>query len=156
MTRRIVLALFVLSMSAWGAAPQQSSVETVLGPKAYRDGDVVEITDVLATSPLLEQGDTVVVKGRVRLDSQTQAQLGLYLTQTQGDGGEETDATQTTTVTEGLHDFELKITIKHRGVLHLTLYDLNARRPIGGSYFGTEAQMESVADWSLERYLQDK
>jgi hypothetical protein len=155
MTRSLTIALLVLTSAAWAAPPKLSPVETTLGPKLYRDGDVIEITDVRATSPRLEQGDTVVVKGRVRLDSKSAAKLCLYLTQTKGSGSEETDAAQESGVASGLQDFELKTTIKHRGVLHLTLYDAQTDRPIGGTYFGTAEQMKRIADWKLDYYLED-
>jgi hypothetical protein len=129
--------------------PRQMPAETVLGPKAFRDGDVVEITDVRATSPRLEQGDSVTVRGRVRLASHDQARLCLYLTQTEGDGHEETDDSQEVEVRKGLVEFELKATIKHRGVLHLTFYD-RAGRPFGGVYFGTKEQMDRIKDWSVD------
>lgn len=131
----------------------QRSVSPVLGPKLFRDGDVIEITDVTATSPRLEQGDTVVVKGRVRLDSCQQAQLGYYLTQTAGDGREETDPQQTMTIKHGQQKFKLTLTIKHQGVMHLSLYDVETHRPFGGVYFGTERQMEEIAEWDLGYYL---
>ena len=134
------------------APPAQESVPTLLGPKAFRDGDVVEITDIRATSPKLEPGDSVTVRGRVRLASQDEAQLGLYLTQTEGDGQEETDPSQTAHVKRGLAEFELKATVKHRGVLHLTLYD-RAGQPFGGVYFGTAPQMKQIEGWSLDYYL---
>jgi len=132
--------------------PSQMPTVTVLGPKAFLDGDVVEITDVQATSPKLEQGDTVTVRGRVRLDSHNDARLCLYLTQTEGDGLEETDASQEARVQKGRAEFELKATIKHRGVLHLTLYDRQGRS-FGGVYFGTNEQMEKIKDWSVKYYL---
>lgn len=155
MTRVLSTALLLLTSAAWAGPPRQAEVETVLGPKLYRDGDVIEITDVRSTSPQLEQGDTVVVKGRVRLDSRKDAKLSMLVTQTKGDGREETDATQTTAVSKGVQDFELRTTIKHQGVLHLTLYDTKTGRPFGGTYFGTAAQMKSIADWNLKYYLKD-
>jgi hypothetical protein len=152
--RILLLTGMLISLSLLAAAPTQSSVPTALGPKAFRDGDVIEITDVQATSPRLEQGDSLTVRGRVRLQSQDQAQLGLYLTQTEGDGREETDASQTVSVKRGREDFELKVTIKHRGALHLTLYNASGQ-PFGGVYFGTSAQMKKIEDWSLGYDLAD-
>jgi hypothetical protein len=128
------------------------SVPTVLGPKAFRDGDVVEITDVRATSPKLEPGDSITVRGRVRLASQEQARLCLYLTQTGSTGQGETDPSQEVQVKRGLGQFELKATVKHRGVLHVTLYNQSGR-PFGGVYFGTPAQMKRIEGWSLDYYL---
>ncbi len=153
MNAACLLLSFVL-MSDSGQ-PVQHPVSVTLGPKAYRDGDVVQIMHVTATSSRLELGDTVTVKGRVRLDSRDMAQLSLYLTQTVGDGSEETDATQTTTVERGLAPFELSITVKHQGALHLTLYDVATGRPFGGVYFGTAAQMGEIEEWDVSYYLDD-
>jgi hypothetical protein len=153
---KTTLLLFVaISSLAAFAPPLQNAVQVALGPKAYRDGDCVEITHVTATSARLEQGDSVTIRGRVRLDSRSSAQLGLYLTQTQGNGSEETDPGQTLTVSRGLADFELKTTIKHRGYLHLTLYDTATRKPLGGVYFGTPDQMQQIATWNVSYYLTD-
>jgi hypothetical protein len=135
--------------------PAQEPVTTTLGPKAYREGDVVEITGVTATSPHLEQGDSVTVRGRVRLQSHPTADLSLYLTQTEGNGNEETDPAQVVRVSAGLHDFVLKTTIRHRGVLHVTLYDPGTGKPIGGTYFGTADQMKKIAKWDVSHYLKN-
>jgi hypothetical protein len=145
--------VLLLASSAMAGPPRQSSIDVSLGPKAYRDGDVVEITDVAATSARLEQGDSVTVRGRVRLESCQAADLCLYVTQTQGSGEEETDPGQTVRVSGGLHDFSLKTTIKHRGVLHVTLYDSKSRNAIGGTYFGTADQMKTLAKWDVGYYL---
>jgi hypothetical protein len=135
--------------------PLQRPVTVELGPKAYRDGDVVQISKVTATSARLEQGDTVTVKGRVRLDSTADAKLCLYLTQTKGDGVEETDSTQEVLVQRGRSNFELTITIKHQGVLHLTLYSTTDGRPFVGVYFGTSDQMESISGGIVRHYLNE-
>jgi hypothetical protein len=150
----LVPGLLISALLA-AAPPTQQSAPTVLGPKAFRDGDVIEITDVQATSPRLEQGDSVTVRGRVRLASHDQAQLALYLTQTEGDGTEETDPGQTIQVQRGQRDFELKATIKHRGFLHLTLYQ-SSGEPFGGVYFGTAPQMKQIESWSVDYYLPGK
>jgi hypothetical protein len=148
----VLVAGFLLCSSLVAAPPAQMSAPTVLGPKAFRDGDVVEITDVRATSPKLEPGDSVTVRGRVRLASQDQARLCLYLTQTESGGSAETDPSQDVQVKRGLGQFELKVTIKHRGVLHLTLYG-GSGQPFGGVYFRTAAQMKRIQGWSLDYYL---
>lgn len=151
--RTAMLLTVMLVSTAFAAPPAQESVTPVLGPKAYHDGDVIEILDVSATSPRLEPGDSVTVKGRVRLDSQASANLCLYLTQTEGDGLEEVDRVQTVAVSRGLREFELKTTIKHRGVLHLSLYHENSGKAFGGTYFGTAKQMKEIADWDLGYYF---
>ena len=149
------LLVAVLAVVALAAAPRQKSVEVVLGPKAFRDGDVIEITDVTATSAKLEQGDSVTVRGRVRLDSRNAATLSLYLTQTEGDGLEETDASQLKVISSGLTTFELKTTIKHKGALHLSLYDQQTGKGFGGVYFGTAEQMEKIAGWDVGYMRED-
>jgi len=123
-----------------GQPPVQEPVATKLGPKAYRDGDVIEITNVTCTSPKLEQGDSLTVTGRVRLKSQQTASLCLSVTQTVGDGYDVGDGPESIHVKKGQCDFALKITIKHRGALHITMYDPKTGRPIGGTYFGTAEQ----------------
>jgi hypothetical protein len=150
--KKVLVAGLLIAFPVLAAPPARMSAPTVLGPKAFRDGDVIEITDVRATSPKLEQGDSLTVRGRVRLASQDQAHLGLYLTQTEGAGTAETDPSQTMQVKRGRGEFELKATIKHRGALHLTLYD-NSGKPFGGVYFGTAAQMKKIESWSLDYYL---
>lgn len=130
----------------------QEAVPTVLGPRAFRDGDAIEITGVWANSPRLGPGGSITVRGRVRLASRDQAQLGLYVTQTSGDRKEAVDRSQVVQVKRGQGKFELQVKIKHRGVLHLTLYD-DLGRPIGGVYFGTAEQMKQIEGWSLDYYL---
>ncbi len=152
MMKALLIAGLLICSSVIAAPPVQAPTPTVLGPKAFRDGDVIEITDVQATSPKLEQGDSITVRGRVRLESHDQAQLFLFITQTEGGGFEEVDRSQMTQVKHGLSDFELKATIKHRGVLHITLYD-ELGKPFGGVYFGTAQQMKQIETWSVDYYL---
>ena len=150
--RTVLVIALSISSSILAAPPTQRPVSTTLGPKVFRDGDVVEITDVLATSPKLEQGDSITIRGRLELQSHASAQLCLYLTQTEGNGLEEVEPSQTATVERGRRDFELKATIKHRGVLHLTFYN-SSGNPFGGVYFGTVPQMKQIEKWSLNYYL---
>jgi hypothetical protein len=145
-------AVWTLWSAFAAAAPEQMPAPTVLGPKAFRDGDVIEITDVQATSPRLEQGDTVTVRGRYRLDSQKSAQIALYLTQMESGGPTEVDARQTTQARGLRGEFELTTTIAHRGVLHVTYYDNESGKLFGGVYFGTREQMERIADWDVSEW----
>jgi len=135
MLKSIPFALLLVS-TAIAAPPAQDSVSTVLGPKAYRVGDVIEITDVVATSPRLEQGDSVTVRGRFHLKSCESARLCLFLTSTKGDG-----------------EFLLKSTIRNQGTLHVTFYDAATGKPFGGTYFGTKEQMKAIAHRSVDYYL---
>lgn len=147
------MLLMLSGVMAFAAPPVQESVSPVLGPKLFRDGDVIEITDVTATSQRLEQGDSITVKGRARLQSCQSAKLCLFLTQTESSGSRESDACQSVNVTQGSQDFELKMTIQHRGVAHLTFYDLDSGKPFGGTYFGTAQQMQKIEKWDLSYYL---
>ncbi|WP_010581697.1 hypothetical protein [Schlesneria paludicola] len=155
MQKRLSLFVVILWVSQVLAAPPlQESVAPVLGPKLFRDGDVIEITDVMSTSTKLEQGDSITVKGRARLHGQATAQLALELTQTVGDGLDEGDRFQRKEISKEMTEFELKITIKHRGALHITFYDMVRGKPFGGVYFGTAKQMKEIGDWSLAYYLE--
>lgn len=152
--RHMLLAVMICVSQALAAPPVQESIAPVLGPKLYRDGDVIEITDVTSTSPKLEQGDSITVKGRARLHSHATAQLALYLTQTVGDGVDEGDRFQVKEISKGITEFELKMTIRHRGALHITFYDMSRSKPFGGVYFGTAQQMKEIDKWSLDHYLE--
>ncbi len=143
----------LMTCTAIAVPPAQESIPTVLGPKAYRVGDAIEITEVTATSPHLEQGDSVTVSGKFYLKSQESANLCLFLTQTEGDGKGNTQPSQKTLVRRGNGDFTLKTTIRNRGHLHLTYYDPASGKPFGGTYFGTAEQMKSIANWDVSYYL---
>lgn len=151
--KRLLACMLLATSTVYADPPTQSPVSVTLGPKLYRDGDVIEITNVLSTSPRMEQGDRVTVKGRVRLDSEETARLCMYLTQTEGDGLEEAEPSQEVKAECGIHEFELSATIKHRGDLHITFYHSRTGRPFGGVYFGTKAQMKKIADRDLSYYL---
>ncbi len=112
--KSVAFAMWMMGAAAL-APPEQKPTVTLLGPKGFRDGDMIEILDVRATSSKLEQGDTLTVRGRFRLESHDDAELSLYVTQTEGDGVEEVDPDQTVRVQQGRGEFELKTTIKHRG-----------------------------------------
>ncbi len=142
-----------VALAPGGQPPLQDEVATRLGPKAYREGDVIEITNVTSTSPRLEQGDSLTVTGRVRLLSHENALLCLSVTQTASDMPERGDGTESIRISRGQRDFMLKLTIKHRGVLHVTMYDPSTGRPIGGTYFGTPEQMRQIERWSVAHYL---
>jgi len=154
MKSMLSFAIALASVAA-GAQQVQDSQTFVLGPKAYREGDAIEITALTATSGRLEKGDSVTIRGRVKLASRDSADLCLFLTQTQGDGREEVDPRQVRAISKGSSEFELKTTIKHEGMLHVTFYDSKSGKPFGGAYFGTADQMKQIADWDVGYYLAD-
>lgn len=149
-------ASFLVGWMLWSAfaamPPSLAPVPTVLGPKGFRDGDVIIITDVQSTSPRLEQGDTVTVRGRFRLKSREDAHLALYLTATEGDGVGKVDPQQTMHINGPRGAFELTTTIENRGVLHVTLYDSQTGQGFGGVYFGTADQMKGIEGWDWAYY----
>ena len=143
----------LFACSAIAAPPAQVSVPIELGPKAYHDGDAIEITEVTATSPHLEQGDSVTVKGRYHLKSQPTANLSLNLTATVGDGRSLAIPEATMQINKGQGEFTLKTVIRSQGHLHVTYYNPTTGKPFGGTYFGTSAQVKSIADWDVSYYL---
>lgn len=148
----IILTSALMGWSSVCAGTISERVAVKLGPKAFKDGDVIEIQEVRSTSPRLEQGDTVTVKGRYRLQSTGSASLQLLLTQVEGGGAEETDASQITKAERGWKEFETTIAVKHHGVLHLTFYDNTSGKPFGGVYFGTESQLSLTKDSWVAHY----
>jgi hypothetical protein len=150
-----LLAGWVLWSAIVAIAPAQRPVATVLGPKGFLDGDVIVITDVQSTSPRLEQGDTVTVRGRYRLASREDAQLALYVTATESKGVGDVESEQTMQVTDRRGEFELKTTIECRGMLHVTFYDNQSGKGFGGVYFGTPEQMKQIEGWDWAYYRQD-
>ena len=155
MKTTVSFAIALLTSVTFAAPPIQEPVTIALGVKAYRDGDVIEISEVTSTSKNLEQGDSITVRGRVRLDSRDTASLCLYVTQTESSSSSEVDPGQMKNISAGLTSFELKTTIKHKGALHLTLYDQKSGKPFGGVYFGTPQQMSRISDWNVQYYLAD-
>lgn len=147
-----LILIGILFVGSSNAAPITHEVPVKLGPKRFLDGDVVRIDSVTSTSPSLEPGDTVTVTGMYRLDSHEEATLGLYLTQTEGDGSEEMDPSQTVIAKKGWHEFTTVITVKHRGLLHLTFYERESGRPLGGVYFGTLEQIDGGHGISVDHY----
>ena len=150
-TSLLLLVGALLSVSTH-AAPITHEVPIKLGSKRFLDGDAIRIDSVTSTSTGLAPGDTVTVTGKYRLESYEHAILALYLTQTEGDVVEETDPTQTIKAKRGWHDFTSVITVKHRGLLHLTFYDHTSGKPFGGVYFGTPDQIARGHNVTTDHY----
>jgi hypothetical protein len=145
----LVGALLAASSSA---IPPTKEVSFKLGPTYFRDGDSVRIASVTSTSPNLEPGDTVIVTGKYRLQSRDKATLALYLTQTKSTEIEETAPAQKCVAKRGWHEFTSVITVKHRGLLHLTFYDC----PLEGCISAPQSKSEvttASASITIERSL---
>ncbi|MEM7600361.1 MAG: hypothetical protein AAF357_02975 [Verrucomicrobiota bacterium] len=152
MKTHLITTISLLITSFCFAAVKTEVITVTLGPKSFRDGDVIRIDSVESTSPSLEIGDQVIVRGQYRLDSEDDARLALFLTQTEGDGTGEIDTDQIIAAKRGWHDFTASITIKHKGYLHLTFYDNSTGLPFGGVYFGTSDQISIDAAVSVDHY----
>jgi tetratricopeptide (TPR) repeat protein len=124
----------------------------LMGPSYFRQGDSITITDVRASSPEFKVGDTVKVTGRYTLSSKPRALLCLNVTTTGKGGGcwEPNDLEQELQVAQGSGEFVLSAAIKEEGHLHLTFYDAYSGNPFGGFYFGTNPQMQKIANWHLK------
>ncbi len=119
-----------------------------LGPKHFRDGDLIEIEEVRAASPLLAVGDKVTVRGRYVLNSEERARLCLYLTSAAA-AAEPDFPNQTAVVTKGSGSFGLAEVLRHPGHLHLSFYRMPDGKRFGTVYFGTAQQMKGISDWKL-------
>ena len=126
-----------------------STVPFELGPKHFRDGDLIVIEQVAATSPLLTVGDKVTVPGRYVLQSEERARLCLCLTTSEAVGAEPDFPTQKTEITKGSGSFELAEAVRHPGHLHLSFYLIPDGKRFGSVYFGTAQQMKEISDWKL-------
>jgi hypothetical protein len=149
---KLLPVLFGACLTACSNAAPPQAVSIKLGPTYFLDGDSVRIESVTSTSPNLEPGDTVSVTGRYRLQSRDKATLALYLTQTKGAEIEETAPAQKCIAKRGWHKFTSVITVKYRGLLHLTFYDCASDKPFGGVYFGTPKQTSSDHGISVDHY----
>jgi hypothetical protein len=141
----LILAL-VVSTCLRAATPQLMPVSVELGLQKFVKGDTIVIHEVLATSPQMDVGDTVVVRGHYVLQSQERANLGLSLTQIRNPEPTKISPAANTTATSGHGDFELTFQVNHVGCLHLTFSSLPQRKSFGTVYFGTPEQLERVRD----------
>ena len=121
-----------------------------LGPKYFRDGDLIVIEQVAATSPLLAVGDKLSVRGRYVLKSEERARLCLYLSMSDAVAAEPDFPTQTTELTIGSGAFELAEVVRHPGQLHLSFYRIPDGKRFGTVYFGTAQQMSEISHLKLQ------
>ena len=127
---RLVFGLLLTACLGFARA-ELADAPFVLGPRKFREGDDILLQQVRATSPKLEIGSQIVVRGRYDLQSKEKATLALFLTQTAGDGKESISPTQTMEVKQGTGEFELSYAVKHAGVLHVTFHGFPDGKPWG-------------------------
>jgi hypothetical protein len=100
-------------------------------------GDSITIQEVLATSPRMEPGDVVLVRGQYNLQSRAEATIMVSLT-VNVPGLKETVAPNSRkTIGAGAGTFELAYEITQPGSLHVTFYGTGAvsNPSFGGVYF---------------------
>src|SRR5687768_15214396 len=63
-----------------GRAADLSPISFEITSQQFEPGDSITIEEVIASSPKLKVGDTVIVRGRYRLKSKPNGTLGFFLT----------------------------------------------------------------------------
>lgn len=126
--------------------PQVEPVAFHLGPKWFREKDLIELVEVSASSAKMEKGDTVTVKGRCRAGSLRDAMLVLRVIDDAGKEAQGAGAVLKLAPGEGEQAFELTCAIREVGYLRVALHPGGERTtPVGGVYFGTAQQMKAAA-----------
>lgn len=105
----------------------------------FASGDGITIQEVLASSPRMEPGDTVVVRGQYTLQSQARATLMVSLTVNAPGSSTPTAPTSRKTIDAGTGGFELEYRIQQPGALHVTFYPWPEGSSFGGVYFAPPA-----------------
>jgi hypothetical protein len=114
-----------------------ASVPFTSSKAQFVDGDLVTITEVLASSPNLVPGDRVVARGSYTLKSQPSALLAIQLTANAPGGVDGSSAASRKIVSAGSGTFEFLYEIKQPGALHVTFYPAAGGNSFGGVYFAS-------------------
>lgn len=130
-----LLAVFGLAACAASVHAELSPVSFVVGKQQFKPGDAIVIEQVLATSPQLEAGTKVVVRGHYQLASAAKAQLSLYVTHRSPAGRDVTSPSQSAPVQNQSGSFELSCEITYAGDPHVSFYPASGGEPFGGVYF---------------------
>ena len=102
----------------------------------FEPGDSIIIEEVLATSPQMKVGDTIIVRGKYHLESKLKATLGFFLTTKEPSGATQVEPYQRQNVDEASGSFELKHVVPAEGRLHVSFYPRLGGSSFGGVYFG--------------------
>jgi len=139
---KTLLRLLVgLSLAACVASAhaELSPVSFVVGKQQFKPGDSIVIDQVLATSPKLEVGAKVVVRGHYRLASAAKARLGLFVTHHAKAGADPYAPSQMAPVEGANGSFELSCEITYEGDPHVSFYPAPNGESFGGVYFSAAA-----------------
>lgn len=94
-----------------------------LAPPSTRAGDVVTITEIRGTSPVLRVGAMYLVRGTYTLASAPNATLGFHITATRpGEGCTNSNGRDSVAVTRGAGSFELAVRAAYEGRPHVSFY----------------------------------
>jgi len=139
---KMLLRLLVgLSLACVASARAElSAVSFVVGKQQFKSGDSIVIDQVLATSPTLDVGSKVVVRGHYRLASSAKATLGLYVTHRSAAGHDPSAPSQTAHVESASGSFELTCDITYDGDPHVSFYPSSGGESFGGVYFSAAPQ----------------
>jgi hypothetical protein len=136
--------ILLLSTAVVLAAEALSPISVALGPTEFAEGDALVVDQVLASSPKLEIGDRVLVRGRYTLASQPEAKLGLSLTRTQSRAPVRISPGANMQIARGSGDFELIYEVTEIGCMRVALSNLTDGKSFGTIYFGTPEQLARV------------
>lgn len=106
----------------------------------FEPGDSIIIEEVLATSPQMKIGDTVIVRGKYHLQSKPKAALGFFLTTMGPSGSTRVEPYQRRNLDVASGSFELKHVVPAEGRLHVSFYPRPGGSSFGGVYFGPVSQ----------------
>lgn len=139
MLLRLVVG-FCLTACVVSASAELSAVSFVVGKQQFKTGDSIVIDQVLATSPKLEIGSKLTVRGHYQLTSAPQASLGLFVTHRSPTGADAFAPSQLKRIENASGSFELSCEITSEGDLHVSFYPASPGEAFGGVYFSPAPQ----------------
>ena len=112
----------------------------------YATGDAITLQEVLASSPRLEPGNTVVVRGQYTLQSREEAVLMISLTTNVPGVVSTVSPSSRKVINAGSGTFELAYEVRQPGSLHVTFYPGGVgSSSFGGVYFAPPAAAGSTS-----------
>jgi len=139
-TLQCLLVGLSLAACIASARAELSPVSFLVGKQQFKPGDSIVIDEILATSPKLEVGAKVVVRGHYRLASSAKASLGLFVTHRSPAGRDASTPSQVASVESASGSFELSCEITYEGNPHVSFYPTSGGESFGGVYFSAAAQ----------------
>lgn len=124
-----------------------SPVPFVTSRSQFSAGDGITLQQVLASSPRLESGDRVLVRGNYTLQSRASALLMLSLTRNAPGSWDAVSPSSRINITAaGSGTFELAYEIKQPGSLHVSFYGTGTDgNSFGGVYFAPPTAVSAAA-----------